>query len=51
MEIREVEYLILGVGTAGLGAFSRIRKKTDSLLLIQHGALRHDLCQSWLHAE
>ncbi|SEA74575.1 dihydrolipoamide dehydrogenase [Desulfuromusa kysingii] len=37
MEIREVEYVILGVGTAGLGAFSRIRKKTDSLLLIQHG--------------
>jgi dihydrolipoamide dehydrogenase len=37
MEIREVEYVILGVGTAGLGAFSRIRKQTDSLLLIQHG--------------
>ena len=37
MEIREVEYAILGVGTAGLGAFSRIRKQTDSLLLIQHG--------------
>jgi len=37
METREVEYVILGVGTAGLGAFSRIRKKTDSLLLIQHG--------------
>ncbi len=37
MEIREVEYAIVGVGTAGLGAFSRIRKVTDSLLLIQHG--------------
>ena len=37
MEIREVEYVIVGIGTAGLGAFSRIRKKTDSLLLIQHG--------------
>ncbi len=37
METREVEYAILGVGTAGLGAFSRIRKKTDNLLLIQHG--------------
>lgn len=37
METREVEYAILGVGTAGLGAFSRIRKQTDSLLLIQHG--------------
>ena len=37
METREVEYVILGVGTAGLGAFSRIRKQTDSVLLIQHG--------------
>ncbi|SMD13369.1 dihydrolipoamide dehydrogenase [Desulfocicer vacuolatum DSM 3385] len=37
METREVEYAIIGVGTAGLGAFSRIRKQTDSLLLIQHG--------------
>lgn len=37
MEKREVEYAIVGVGTAGLGAFSRIRKKTDSVLLIQHG--------------
>lgn len=37
METREVEYVIVGIGTAGLGAFSRIRKKSDSLLLIQHG--------------
>ena len=37
METREVEYAILGIGTAGLGAFSRIRKQTDSVLLIQHG--------------
>ncbi|GAB6145527.1 dihydrolipoyl dehydrogenase [Desulfocicer niacini] len=37
MEKRDVEYAIIGVGTAGLGAFSRIRKQTDSLLLIQHG--------------
>ncbi len=37
METRDVEYAIIGVGTAGLGAFSRIRKQTDSLLLIQHG--------------
>ncbi|MCK5825472.1 MAG: dihydrolipoyl dehydrogenase [Desulfuromusa sp.] len=37
METREVEYAIIGIGTAGLGAFSRIRKKTESLLLIQHG--------------
>ncbi len=37
MEIRNVEYVILGLGTAGLGAFSRIRKQTESVLLIQHG--------------
>ncbi len=37
MEIREVDYAIVGVGTAGLGAFSRIRKVTDSVLLIQYG--------------
>jgi dihydrolipoamide dehydrogenase len=37
METREVEYLIIGVGTAGLGAFSKIRKTTDSVLLVQHG--------------
>ncbi|MCD6535057.1 MAG: dihydrolipoyl dehydrogenase [Deltaproteobacteria bacterium] len=35
--MREVEYLIVGVGTAGLGAYSRIRRKSNSLLLIQHG--------------
>ncbi len=37
METREVEYAIIGVGTAGLGAFSMIRKQTDSVVLIQHG--------------
>lgn len=37
MQRREVEYAIIGVGTAGLGAFSRVRKQTDSVLLIQHG--------------
>jgi dihydrolipoamide dehydrogenase len=37
MQIREVEYAIVGVGTAGLGAYSRIRRKSDSLVLIQHG--------------
>ncbi|HIE07914.1 MAG TPA: hypothetical protein EYP64_07705 [Desulfarculaceae bacterium] len=35
--MRQVEYLIVGVGTAGLGAYSRIRRKSKSLLLIQHG--------------
>ncbi|MCK4501988.1 MAG: dihydrolipoyl dehydrogenase [Desulfuromonadales bacterium] len=37
METREVEYAIIGVGTAGLGAYSRIRKQTDSVVLVQHG--------------
>ena len=37
MESREVEYLIIGVGTAGLGAYSRIRRHTNSLLMIQQG--------------
>lgn len=35
--MRKVEYLIIGVGTAGLGAYSRIRRKSRSLLLIQDG--------------
>ena len=35
--MREVEYLIIGVGTAGLGAYSRIRRETKNLLLVQHG--------------
>jgi len=37
MQVREVEYAIVGVGTAGLGAYSRIRRKSDNLVLIQHG--------------
>lgn len=37
MQVREVEYAVVGVGTAGLGAYSRIRRKTDNLVLIQHG--------------
>ncbi|MFO7831883.1 MAG: dihydrolipoyl dehydrogenase [Desulfuromonadaceae bacterium] len=37
MRVREVEYAIVGVGTAGLGAYSRIRRKSESLALIQHG--------------
>ena len=37
MEARHVEYAIIGVGTAGLGAFSRVRRETDSVVLIQHG--------------
>jgi len=37
MQVREVEYAIVGVGTAGLGAYSRIRRKSDNLVMIQHG--------------
>jgi dihydrolipoamide dehydrogenase len=37
VETREVEYVIIGAGTAGLGAFSKIRKQTDSVLMVQHG--------------
>lgn len=37
MKIRKVEYAIIGSGTAGLGAYSRIRRKTDNFVIIQHG--------------
>ncbi|MDP3979514.1 MAG: dihydrolipoyl dehydrogenase [Pseudomonas sp.] len=33
----KVEYAIIGSGTAGLGAYSRIRRKTDNFIMIQHG--------------
>ncbi len=35
--MRKVEYLIIGVGTAGLGSYSKIRRKSKNILLIQHG--------------
>jgi dihydrolipoamide dehydrogenase len=37
MNIRKVEYAIIGSGTAGLGAYARIRLETDSFVMIQHG--------------
>ncbi len=37
MKIKEVEYAIVGSGTAGLGAYSRIRRQTDDFVMIQHG--------------
>ncbi len=37
MERKKVEYAIIGSGTAGLGAYSRIRRQTDSFVMIQHG--------------
>ncbi|MDP6968916.1 MAG: dihydrolipoyl dehydrogenase [Gammaproteobacteria bacterium] len=37
MQIRKVEYAIIGSGTAGLGAYSRIRRTTDDFVMIQHG--------------
>ena len=37
MKIRKVEYAIIGSGTAGLGAYSKIRRKTDNFVMIQHG--------------
>lgn len=32
-----VEYAIIGAGTSGLGAYSKISRKTDSLVMIQDG--------------
>ncbi|MBV1787150.1 dihydrolipoyl dehydrogenase [Marinobacterium sp. D7] len=37
MKIIDVEYAIIGAGTAGLGAYSKISRKTDSLVMIQDG--------------
>jgi len=37
MTARHVEYAIIGAGTAGLGAYSRISRKTDSVVMIQDG--------------
>ena len=37
MNIKKVEYAIIGSGTAGLGAYSKIRLKTDNFVMIQHG--------------
>ncbi|NVK44020.1 MAG: dihydrolipoyl dehydrogenase [Oceanospirillaceae bacterium] len=37
MKTIDVEYAIIGAGTAGLGAYSKISRKTDSLVMIQDG--------------
>lgn len=37
--MRTVEYLIVGLGTAGLGAYSKIRKQTDDYLIVQYGPM------------
>lgn len=37
MKTIEVEYAIIGAGTAGLGAYSKISRRTDSLVMIQDG--------------
>ncbi|MBB3192537.1 dihydrolipoyl dehydrogenase [Halomonas cerina] len=37
MKTMNVEYAIIGAGTAGLGAYSKISRKTDSLVMIQDG--------------
>lgn len=37
MKYIDVEYAIIGAGTAGLGAYSKISRKTDSLIMIQDG--------------
>jgi dihydrolipoamide dehydrogenase len=37
MKIIDIEYAIIGAGTAGLGAYSKISRKTDSLVMIQDG--------------
>lgn len=37
MKILNVEYAIVGAGTSGLSAYSKISRKTDSLVMIQDG--------------
>ncbi|WP_185827530.1 dihydrolipoyl dehydrogenase [Halomonas nitroreducens] len=37
MKTMNVEYAIIGAGTSGLGAYSRISRQTDSLVMIQDG--------------
>lgn len=37
MQTLNVEYAIIGAGTSGLGAYSKISRKTDSLVMIQDG--------------
>lgn len=37
MKTIDVEYAIIGAGTAGLGAYSKLSRRTDSLVMIQDG--------------
>ncbi|CAM3315286.1 dihydrolipoyl dehydrogenase [Halomonas lysinitropha] len=37
MKTLNVEYAIVGAGTSGLGAYSKISRRTDSLVMIQDG--------------
>ncbi|MEH6443670.1 MAG: dihydrolipoyl dehydrogenase [Oceanospirillaceae bacterium] len=37
MNIRKVEYAIIGSGTAGLGAYSKIRHQSDNFVMIEQG--------------
>ncbi|MFC4973899.1 dihydrolipoyl dehydrogenase [Halomonas beimenensis] len=37
MKTMNVEYAIIGAGTSGLGAYSKISRQTDSLVMIQDG--------------
>ncbi len=37
MKSMNVEYAIIGAGTSGLGAYSKISRKTDSVVMIQDG--------------
>lgn len=37
MNIINVEYAIIGAGTAGLGAYSKISRQTSSLVMVQDG--------------
>ncbi|MCW4151215.1 dihydrolipoyl dehydrogenase [Halomonas sp. 18H] len=37
MKTLNVEYAIIGAGTSGLGAYSKISRQTDSLVMIQDG--------------
>jgi len=37
MQTMKVEYAIIGAGTSGLGAYSKISRKSDSVVMIQDG--------------
>jgi Lrp/AsnC family leucine-responsive transcriptional regulator len=47
---KTLDVIIIGAGSAGLAALREVRKRTDSFLLINDGALRNDLRTGRLHA-